>query len=848
VSREAEYRLPRTVRPSHYDLRLAPDLASATFAGSARVDLEVLVPVERIVLNAVELEIVRATLVDAAGRRLEAGVRYEPERERASLTLAETAAPGRWRLETEFRGVLNDELRGFYRSTYRDRRGEERVVATTQFEATDARRAFPCWDEPDLKATFALTLVVDEGLFAVANGPEIGRRPLGDGKVEVRFGTTMRMSTYLVAFVVGELEATDPVDVDGVPLRVVHQPGQGALTGFALEVGAHALRYFTGYFDIPYPGGKLDMVAIPDFAWGAMENLGAITFRETALLVDREQATQAELTRVADVIAHEIAHMWFGDLVTMKWWNGIWLNEAFATFAEMRCVDAYRPDWKRWLAFAAARSQSMEIDALAATRPIEFPVGSPEEANEMFDVLTYQKGASVLRMLERYLGEETFRRGIARYLATHAYGNTETRDLWDALEAVSGEPVAEIMDRWIFRGGFPQLTVSGGPERYEVAQRQFRYRDRGDGTWIVPVLVRSDAGPARHLLRGRTETIVAGEHLVANAGGDGFYRVRYLPPLREALLARVTELEPAERYAFVADTWAAVLRGDEPAAGFLDLVERLGGESEPDVWGKIVGGLGELDRIVLDADRPALQDLVRRLVTPGAARLGWTPAGDEGDRRRRLRGLLLRALGTLGADDEVRARSRELLTRVGSGTTDAEVADAALGVVAAHGDLADFERFVVRAREATNPQDVVKYLRAAAAVPDVTAAERLFHMVLDGTVRRQDSFWVLALLLGHRDNGPTVWSLVRERWDAVLGVVPPATGRRILDLLPYRSEPDVAADIAAWLEAHPIPGGERYAAQQTELMWVRVGLREREAGRLAGALRRGSSPGGPSGG
>lgn len=267
------------------------------------------------------------------------------------------------------------------------------------------RRAFPCWDEPDFKATFRTTLIVEEGLFAVTNAAEIGRTVLDSGKVEVRFDTTMKMSTYLVAFVVGHLVATDPVDVDGVPLRIIAPPGNEHLTDFALDMGAHALRFFSDYYDIPYPGDKLDMVAIPDFAFGAMENLGCITYRETALLLNPETATQSELTRVADVIAHEIAHMWFGDLVTMKWWNGIWLNEAFATFAEIKCVDAYKPEWNRWLSFSAMRAISQEIDALASTRPIEFEVKSPSDANAMFDVLTYQKGSSVLRMLEQYIGK-----------------------------------------------------------------------------------------------------------------------------------------------------------------------------------------------------------------------------------------------------------------------------------------------------------------------------------------------------------------------------------------------------------------------------------------------------------
>ncbi|MEN8114471.1 MAG: M1 family metallopeptidase, partial [Actinomycetota bacterium] len=403
---EADYRLPRTVLPSHYDLTLTPDLAAATFGGHVIIDVEVVEPVSEIILNTAELTLHAAVLFNEAGERLEAAMATDEESERSTLTLPSTGGTGAWKLEISFDGMLNDDLRGFYRSVYTDPDGDEKTIATTQMEATEARRAFPCWDEPDLKATFGVTLVVDDGLTAISNAAEVERSDAGDGKVAVRFADTMKMSTYLVAFIVGELDVTDTVDVDGIPLRIAFPPGKGHLTDFALDVAAHSLRYYAEYYDIPYPGDKMDKIAIPDFAWGAMENVGAVTYRETALLVDVQKATQTEMARIAEIIAHEIAHMWFGDLVTMKWWNGIWLNEAFATFASMKCVDAYRPDWKVWLTFGGDRVHSMETDALAATRSIEFPVASPEEANAMFDSLTYEKGASILRMLEQYLGEE----------------------------------------------------------------------------------------------------------------------------------------------------------------------------------------------------------------------------------------------------------------------------------------------------------------------------------------------------------------------------------------------------------------------------------------------------------
>ena len=376
MTTEAEYRLPRTAIPARYELTIAPDLAAAGFIGHQVVEIELVEPISEIVLNAAELRIFDIEMVGGPDRRrvIASGVEYDVERERATLVFGTELKPGSWKLLTSFEGILNDDLRGFYRSTYKDENGDEHVIATTQFEATDARRAFPCWDEPDLKATFVVNLEVDDGLVAISNGAEVAAEHRADGRVVHRFAETMKMSTYLVAFIVGDFEIQGPVDAGGVPVRVIHTPGKANLAGFALEVGAFALRYFADYYEIPYPGDKLDMIAVPDFAAGAMENLGAVTYRETALLVDEERATRAELARVADVIAHELAHMWFGDLVTKKWWNGILLNEAFATFMELKCVDAFRPAWDSWLSFAHFRAPSMYVDGLEATRPVEYPV------------------------------------------------------------------------------------------------------------------------------------------------------------------------------------------------------------------------------------------------------------------------------------------------------------------------------------------------------------------------------------------------------------------------------------------------------------------------------------------
>ena len=838
MSTEADFRLPRTVVPSHYTITMEPDLDAFTFTGSEIVEVDVREPVTEIVLNSLDLSIDHGELVQlASGRRIALTVAYDPDSERAVLRLAGQAEPGPWQLHLSFSGELSDRLHGFYRSRYVDESGEEKYLATTQFESTHARQAIPCWDEPDLKATFGVTLVVPDGLMAISNQPEKAREQRDDGRVAVTFMDTMIMPVYLLTFIVGDLEATDPVEVDGIPLRIVHAPGKDNLASFATEAAVHGLQYLADYYAISYPGDKLDMIAIPDFAWGAMENLGAITYRESDLLVDPGRATNAEIERVAGVVSHELAHMWFGDLVTMKWWDGVWLNEAFATFMEVKCMDHFRPEWNEWLYFGADRNAAMEIDALSTTRPVEFPVASPHEANAMFDVLTYEKGSSVLRMLEQYLGESVFRDGIRRYLTQHAYSNTVTDDLWQALEAASGEPIGDIMASWIYQGGMPYVSVARTEGGYRLAQEHFQYIGVGDGAWSVPLLYRAGDGEGRLLLEQPVDLEARGP-LVANAGGHGFYRVRYDPDLLAELTSDMSALGAAERFGLVKDVWANVLAGETAVAGFIDLASRLKGEIEPMVWNAVLPALDEIRHVASSDDRHSLERFIRDLTSAPTGRLGWHPQVGETDRVRQWRGDMLRALGVMGSDPAAIAEAGEVLerSRMDPDAVDANVAAAALAIVAANGRMAVFDDFVERFTGAETPQDANRYRRALTAVPDPAAAERAFEMVLDGSIRRQDATSTLALLLGHRDTGAASWGRVKGHWDDVVGALDPGTIRRMLDYIYFRSEPEVAADIEEWLSTHALQGADRHVAQQLERLRVRVDLRTTAARELGLAL------------
>ena len=848
------YRLPRSVVPTHYDLVVEPDLASGTFSGTVAIAVTVVEPVDEIILNALDLEL-DGRLVGPNGTVLEAEVTLERETERALLDLEAAAAPGDWRLELSFRGALNDQLVGFYRSTYTDADGGEHTLAVTQMESTHARRAFPCFDEPDFKAPFAITLVVSDGLTALSNGAEIEREATDDGRQRLRFATTMPMSTYLVAFVVGELELTEPVlSAGGVPIRIAHPPGKGAQATFALDTARFALDFFAEWFDLPYPGDKLDLVAVPDFAFGAMENLGCVTFREVLLLIDPATATQPELQRLVDVVAHELAHMWFGDLVTMGWWEGIWLNEAFATFMEMLATDAFRPEWQRWVDFGLSRTAAFDVDALASTRPIEYPVVSPADAEGMFDLLTYEKGAAVLRMLEQYLGPDTFRAGIRRYLRAHAYGNTRTTDLWDAIEAEADEPVRRIMDSWIYQGGFPVVGLAHEPGRTRVrlTQSRFRYLDddgAGEPQWAVPVTLRAgrgdDAAEHRVLLDGDTVEVDLGgpaDWVLANVDGSGFYRVRYAPAARDALLHTAHDrLAPIERYGLVDDAWALLLADEIDTAAFLDLLAGLApGEADLSVWQRIAAAAGELDRLVPDEDTTTWSAWVRSLARPALERIGDAPAADEPERTRQLRGTLLGLLARLGGDAAALGRLRGEHDRALTGDRDADPAlvAAAIDAIAHHGGPDEFAVFLERSRVAPTPQEQQRYLHALADFPGDAEADRLREMTLTDEVRTQNAAFVLRRALRNEVQGAAAWRFVRDRWDEVTTRLPSMTIVRMLEGLTVISDPSRAADVEAFFAEHPLPQATATLAQHLESMRVHVALRDREAARLRAALHR----------
>ena len=830
------FRLPRHTRPDHYDIRLELDLETFTFTGSVGIDIEVTEATDALVLNAAEVEIKSAALSDGT---VITEIAYDDEMQRAILSLGSALEPGSHRLEIEHSGIINDQLRGLYRSVYRDAEGNEHPLATSQCQATDARRVFPCWDEPDFKATYQTTMVVADGLEAYSNTAELERVKLDDGRLEFRFDKTMKMSTYLLAFIAGPFEATEPRVVRGTPIRIIVPMGNLHLTDIAMENAVFCFEYLSDYYGIPYPADKLDHIGIPDFAAGAMENVGLITYRDAYLVIDPEKASQSELQNSLDVIGHEIAHQWFGNLVTMAWWEGAWLNEAFASFMELKATDAMRPEWKRWLAFANLEVPwAMGTDQLVSTRPIEFEVTSPEEVDQMFDAITYGKGSAVLHMIDEFVGVENFRQGVGNYLRKHSYANTVTTDLWEGLDSASEYPVSEIMDTWVYQRGFPQIDVKVVDGGVRLSQRRYLViPDETDTTiWKVPVQLRGSAGGASFQIKfllEEDEAVVPIEGtvdwVVANAGGHGFYRTRYSDDLFDALLTHVEGLGDIERYTLVSDTLGFVRNGQLPVTAFLDLAAKFGDEAEQAIWSIITGGLGLVEHHALeDEAREGFERFVTELVSPAMERLGWEPRDSDSDLERKLRGELIATLGNLARDERVIDRCRSLAADVLDGDNfDPEMCTAALAVYARNGDSEEHSRLWTAYKEATTPLEQVRFLRSVSAVESESQAIDTLDKVVDGDIRTQDGFWVFArLLMG--EAGPEVWANARSRWDDVLGVMPGMTRTRVVEGLPALSQPEVAADVKGFFAEHPLPEASRALEQKLELLDANVKLRERE--------------------
>ncbi|HVW06576.1 MAG TPA: M1 family metallopeptidase [Vicinamibacterales bacterium] len=845
-AREARaQRLPTTALPDHYDLAFDVDLARATFTGTETIHVRVAAPTRRIVLHALELKFETAAIA-VAGQRQDASVSFDAAAETATLTVARELLPGPADIHIAFSAPLNAALRGFYLS-----RANGRNYAVTQFESTDARRAFPCFDEPAFKATFSIALTIDRRDTAISNGRLLSDTPgPGPNRHTLRFAESPKMSTYLVAMAVGDFECLEGAS-DGIPIRVCATPDKKALGHIALDAAERILAFYDRYYSIKYPFGKLDLVAVPDFAAGAMENTASIFYREIDLLASSSSASVAEVQRVWDVLAHEMAHQWFGDLVTMAWWDDLWLNEGFATWMEKQPLAAMKPEWEMDVDAARDADRAKALDALAATRPIHAPVTSPAAIEASFDVIAYEKGGSVMRMIEGYLGREAFRRGVNAYLEAHRYGNATSADFWTAVARASGQPVDRIMPSFVNEPGVPLVDVSlacdAGRAQLTLGQQRFTAStsSSASGTvWQIPLAIKTSTtadapfqlfdAPSQTLSLAQAGVQRTGDGCPAwafvNKNAIGYFRTAYTPVLLRAMAPDVeSHLTPSERLSLVDDEWALVRAGRHTAADFLSLAAGYRGERSSGVLVQIDEPLRFIgEHLTSDATRERYQRFVRSLLRPLYDELGIAAAATDTDDRRALRAAVIDTLGNVGRDPDVArdaARAIEA-ARSGGAALDPTAADAVVTVAASRGDAHLFDALSDAAAHASSPGEHYRYLYSLAAFEDPALIQRGLDGVLAPDLRAQDASLYLARFFRNPIARAPAWTFVKQHWDALVPKVMVFGGdRRIVEALGAFCDTGARDDVRAFFTAHPLPATSRVLAQTLERIDACIALR-----------------------
>ena len=838
--------LPENVKPSRYRLTLQPDLQTFTFQGTQTVDIEVVNPTARIVLNAAELEISDVVLRRNGASVPASSVTVDGDTETAILDFGKVLSQGPAQLEMRFTGILNDRLVGFYRSEYQDTEGRTRHLATTQFEPTDARRAFPCWDEPAQKAVFDVTLVFDENLKAVSNTPAVEESAPAPGLKSVRFGETPVMSTYLLAFVVGDLVSVEADAANGTRIGVWTTRGKENQAGFALDTSVKLLGYFNDYFGIPYPLPKLDHIAIPDFAAGAMENWGCITYRETALLVDPENSSAGTRQRVAEVVAHEMAHMWFGDLVTMEWWDDLWLNESFASWMGTKSVDWLFPEWEMWTQFVNMdTNRALSLDGLKNSHPIEQEVKNPAEVSQLFDAISYSKGGSVLRMLENFLGPETFQGGLYRYLKANEYGNARTQDLWAALEEESGLPVTSIMDSWVKQTGYPVLQVQadrrGTEVQLSVSQERFVYdrllgdEEQNPEVWQVPVSVSAPGSATASTVMDTRETAIAlpaasptDDWYKVNSDQTGFFRVNYSSEDWERLAPAVStqQLPATDRLGIQNDAYALSRAGLLPITQFLELAGSYSGETDASVWSDLASNLRDIEQLIAgEPVHPAYQRFGRELFGPAARRAGWTPRPTDGHLDSLLRSTVLGQSGSYN-DEETLALASNLFRQYleNPESVHPDLRGVVFALAAQGGDRTTYEQLWDLEERTSMQEEKIRLLLAMSRFQNVSLLNDTLESALSGRVRSQDTITVVAGVAANPMGRQPAWEFVKNNWaefDRRYGGGGFGLMRLVSTCNSFTTD-EQRADVENFFTENPAPAAERTIRQALERMGLNI--------------------------
>jgi aminopeptidase N/puromycin-sensitive aminopeptidase len=838
--RATAQRLPKSVVPERYTLVLTPHLEAATFTGKEKIEVLVRQPTSSITLNAAQIRFGSVRLL-VNGKSIAPTIVQDKEKQQVTFHFNRTLTPGHYLLAIDYSGILNNQLRGFYLSTHKGKR-----YAVTQFEPTDARRAFPSFDEPGFKATFDVTLIAPKGDMAISNTNVISDKP-GPGPDEhtVRFATTPRMSTYLVAFLVGQFQCTSGSS-DGVPIRACAPPDQVQYTHYALHTAEFVLHFYDQYFGIKYPMPKLDMIAIPDFEAGAMENFGAITYRETAMLLNPQTASVAEQQRVAVDIAHEMAHQWFGDMVTMDWWNNIWLNEGFATWMETKSVAAMHPEWDMAAIVAESKNATLNLDARRVTRPIRAKADTPDEINQMFDGISYGKASAVLHMVENYEGKQVFREGVHKYLEAHMYANATAQDFWNAQTAVSHLPINKIMDSFITEPGVPMLTF-GSPHHGKVEVTQSRFylnsdvRQSGDQQWTVPVCF-----DAENTSRQQCDVLTKPQQMLEvpasklffpDAKAKGYYRYGFQS--KHVAYAVIngfdTNLSPVERIDGLGDLWATVHADQDPVGLYLNLVEKVKDDKNAHVIATALAPLGVIEDRIASSSKEiaALRAWELRTFKPAYDRLG-APSSSDTPNMRQLRATLFSLLGHAG-DHQVITDSRRIADRYLSNpaSVDPNLANAAMAVAAANGDAAFFDRLQHVYETSDNPQLQEQALHLLATFKNPSLERRALDFAASGKVKNQDSIFLFATGLVLPTTRKVTWQYLQQNWPKVRAQNTAfLMGSYLVSAAGSFCSAQKKEEVQQFFTTHPLPATSRALSGATQQIEDCITLRNQQEGNL----------------
>ena len=839
--------------PKEYRLELAPDVEKFSFAGKVEIELEVKQETSQLVLNASELVVSAASVTVAGAKQDGLKATLDQPRELLTVTTATPLKPGTATLSLTFTGTLNDKLKGFYRSKY-SHNGAEKHMATTQFESTYARLAFPCWDEPEYKASFDVTLVVPEHLTALSN-MDVKKSTSEGARKRVEFNRTPLMSSYLVAFIVGDFSYVETKTAQDIIVRVYTLPGKQEQGHFALECGKKALEFYHGFFGVPYPLPKSDLIAIPDFAMGAMENWGLVTYREVYLLVDEAKSSQAARSHIALIVGHELAHMWFGNLATMRWWTDLWLKEGFATFMEYCFVAETYPQFQIWMQFANDEiSRAFNLDALKASHPIEVPIENPNELDEIYDGISYAKSASIIGMLHAHLGRETFRGATSAYLKKFSFANAETADLWAAFSNASGQDVAALMKTWTGRMGFPVVSARLSPDRKLIlSQRRFLAdgSDEAEGDlWSVPVLVtcasHPDEEPVHKLLLNQKEqtfdlpNVPAGEWIKLNAGMQGYYRVEYEEALLKPLLAAVASkaLGPLDRFNLVTDTFALVRAGRKSATVFLDLLAACAGEDNYNVWLELDSGVGTLSNCLARRSdtHAAFLAFVCKTYGPALARLGWEAKPGESYQDSRLRALLILRLGQANdAPTLEKAKAAFDAYNSGGAPLNPDLRSTIFQLVGYGQGKSGFDLLRKHYETSELSEEKRQCLMGMATGKETGVHEAAFKFGLE-SVRPADLYMIFAGAVSTQAGQEATWAFFKEHYDQLLQLFGGANSNIFIAIVKMAScrhaDETKAAEIDAYFKDKPADSAgplARPVAQSLEAVRLNAAFLSRDA-------------------